>query len=160
MAGVFDFLLEMRYVNGCSFPIIPPRHLHMGMAKTGEKPCVLIVEDSPDFSNLLKFIVEDEGVDGIQFPVTELDILPWVRDHRPVLIITDLALRRKSGLDYIKDLKGDHVARKIPIVIITGRDLTHREILDLEVQGVKYFRKGRVDMSDIRNEVRRSLAEN
>lgn len=131
----------------------------MGKAKTGVKPCVLIVEDSPDFSNLLKFIVEDEGVEGVQFPVTEMDILSWVRDRKPVLIITDLALRRKSGLEYIKDLKEDQSARKIPIVIITGRDLTHREIVELEVQGVKYFRKGRVDMSDIRNEVRRSLAE-
>ncbi len=131
----------------------------MSKAKTSQKPSVLIVEDSPDFSNLLKFIVEDEGVQGIQFPVTEPDILSWVRDHKPVLIITDLALRRKSGLEYIKDLKEDQATRKIPIVIITGRDLTHKEILELEVQGVKYFRKGRVDMSDIRNEVRRSLGE-
>ncbi len=131
----------------------------MSKAKTSQKPCVLIVEDSPDFSNLLKFIVEDEGVQGIQFPVTETDILSWVHDHKPVLIITDLALRRKSGLEYIKDLKEDSSTSKIPIVIITGRDLTHKEILELEVQGVKYFRKGRVDMSDIRNEVRRSLGE-
>ncbi len=131
----------------------------MGNAKTDLKPCVLIVEDSPDFSNLLKFIVEDEGVEGIQFPVTEMDILSWVRDHKPILIITDLALRKKSGLEYIKDLKENQQTRKIPIVIITGRDLSHREILELEVQGVKYFRKGRVDMIDIRNEVRRSLGD-
>jgi DNA-binding response OmpR family regulator len=131
----------------------------MGKPKAESKPRVLIVEDSPDFSNLLKFIVEDEGVEGIQFPVTEMDILPWVNQHKPVLIITDLALRRKSGLDYIKDLKEDHATRKIPIVIITGRDLSHKEILELEMQGVKYFRKGRVDMADIRNEVRRCLPE-
>lgn len=131
----------------------------MGKTKTDAKPCVLIVEDSPDFSNLLKFIVEDEGVEGIQFPVTEVDILSWVNDHRPILIITDLALRKKSGLEYIRDLKENQATKMIPIVIITGRDLTHREILELEVQGVKYFRKGRVDMSDIRDEVRRTLAE-
>jgi DNA-binding response OmpR family regulator len=131
----------------------------MGKAKVESKPRVLIIEDSPDFSNLLKFIVEDEGVEGIQFPVTETDILPWVNQHRPVLIITDLALRKKSGLEYIKDIKEDHATRKIPIVIITGRDLSHKEILELEMQGVKYFRKGRVDMNDIRNEVRRCLPD-
>jgi DNA-binding response OmpR family regulator len=129
----------------------------MGKAKTESKPRVLIVEDSPDFSNLLKFIVEDEGVEGIQFPVTETDILSWVTNHKPILVLTDLALRKKSGLEYIKDLKENHATKKIPIVIITGRDLTHKEILELEMQGVKYFRKGRVDMSDIRNEVRRCL---
>jgi two-component system alkaline phosphatase synthesis response regulator PhoP len=150
----------MSYVGDCS-PVrsyyLPSRRLPMGKAKTESKPRVLIVEDSPDFSNLLKFIVEDEGVEGIQFPVTEADILSWVRSHKPILIITDLALRKKSGLEYIKDLKENHDTKKIPVVIITGRDLTHKEILELEMQGVKYFRKGRVDMADIRNEVRRCL---
>ena len=96
--------------------------------QTDAKPCVLIVEDSPDFSNLLKFIVEDEGVEGVQFPVTEVDILSWVHAHKPVLIITDLALRRKSGLEYIKDLKENRLTREIPIVIITGRDLSLRPV--------------------------------
>jgi DNA-binding response OmpR family regulator len=131
----------------------------MGKSNIASKPRVLIVEDSPDFSNLLKFIVEDEGVEGVQFPVNDADILPWVTEQKPVLIITDLALRRKSGLDYIKDLKADSSTKKIPILIISGRDLSHKEILELEMQGVKYFRKGRVDMNDIRNEVRRCLPE-
>ena len=131
----------------------------MGKSDIDSKPRVLIVEDSPDFSNLLKFIVEDEGVEGIQFPVNDVDILSWVTESKPILIITDLALRKKSGLDYIKDLKGNASTKKIPIVIITGRDLSHKEVLELEMQGVKYFRKGRVDMNDIRNEVRRCLPE-
>jgi hypothetical protein len=33
--------------------------------------------------------------------------------------------------------------------------LAHREVLELEVQGIKYFRKGRVDMNEIREEIRR-----
>jgi DNA-binding response OmpR family regulator len=131
----------------------------MGKSNIESKPRVLIVEDSPDFSNLLKFIVEDEGVEGIQFPVNDSDIISWVTEQKPILIITDLALRKKSGLDYIKDIKGNAATKKIPIVIITGRDLSHKEILELEIQGVKYFRKGRVDMNDIRNEVRRCLPE-
>jgi DNA-binding response OmpR family regulator len=91
--------------------------------------------------------------------VNDSDIISWVTEQKPILIITDLALRKKSGLDYIKDIKGNAATKKIPIVIITGRDLSHKEILELEIQGVKYFRKGRVDMNDIRNEVRRCLPE-
>jgi DNA-binding response OmpR family regulator len=127
----------------------------MGKTKTSPKRSVLIIEDSPDFSNLLKFVVEDEGLEGIQFPVTELDVVSWAKQHNPILILTDLALRKKSGLEFIRDLKADPETKKIPIAIISGRDLAHREVLELEVQGIKYFRKGRVDMNEIREEIRR-----
>jgi len=127
----------------------------MGKTKTSPKRSVLIIEDSPDFSNLLKFVVEDEGLEGIQFPVTEPDVVSWAKQHEPILILTDLALRKKSGLEFIHDLKADPETKKIPIAIISGRDLAHKEVLELEVQGVKYFRKGRVDMNEIREEIRR-----
>jgi len=127
----------------------------MGKTKTSPKRSVLIIEDSPDFSNLLKFVVEDEGLEGIQFPVTEPDVVSWAKQHEPILILTDLALRKKSGLEFIHDLKADPATKKIPIAIISGRDLAHKEMLELEVQGVKYFRKGRVDMNEIREEIRR-----
>ena len=127
----------------------------MGKTKPAVKKSVLIIEDSVDFSNLLKFVVEDEGLEGIQFPVTESDVVGWAVQHKPVLILTDLALRKKDGLDYIRDLKADDETKKIPIAIVSGRDLGHKEVVELELQGVKYFRKGRVDMNDIREEIRR-----
>ena len=122
-----------------------------------KRHAVLIIEDSMDFSNLLKFVIEDEGLEGIQFPVHEQDVVSWAKKHKPILVLTDLALRRKDGLDYIKDLKADPATKKIPVAIISGRDLGHREVLALQVQGVKYFRKGRADMNEIREEIRRCI---
>ncbi len=126
-------------------------------AKTDPKKTVLIVEDSVDFSNLLKFIVEDDGYEGVQFPVQQEDILSAVKEHRPSVILMDLALRRKGGIDYINDLKGDEETKDIPIIIITGRDLGQKDILDLQMKGVKYLRKGRVEMHEIRREIRSAV---
>ena len=66
----------------------------------------------------------------------------------------DLALRHKDGRSFIDLLKADPVTKKIPIIVITGRDLSHKEILELQVMEVKYMRKGRVEMDDIRAEVK------
>jgi CheY-like chemotaxis protein len=131
----------------------------MGKAKADEKPRVLIIEDSLDFANLLKFIVEDEGCEGVQFNVNDPDVVSVAKELKPVLILTDLALRRKPGFDYIKDLKADPATRKIPIAIISGRDLGHRELVELELQDVTYFRKGRVEMDEIKDAVRRSMGK-
>jgi DNA-binding response OmpR family regulator len=138
--------------------IIPPnqiRHMPKSVKQT-EKKCILIVEDSVDFSNLLKFIVEDEGFEGLQFPVDQADVVSWAKDHNPAVILVDLALRRKAGMDYIEELKADDETKTIPIIIITGRDLGAKEVIDLKMRGIKYLRKGRVELDDIKNEIRSS----
>jgi DNA-binding response OmpR family regulator len=122
--------------------------------KQSLKKCILIIEDSIDFSNLLKFIVEDEGFDGLQFPVDQADVVSWAKEHKPAVILVDLALRRKAGLEYIEDLKADPETKGIPIIIITGRDLGLKEVVDLQMRGIKYLRKGRVELDDIKNEIR------
>jgi DNA-binding response OmpR family regulator len=154
-----DFHGELVYVRG-GLSSLRNTFLRIPMskhAKQSKKHAVLIIEDSLDFSNLLKFVIEDEGLEGVQFPVTEQDVVAWAKQYRPILILTDLALRRKDGLDYIKDLKADPVTKKIPIAIVSGRDLPHKEVLELQLQGVKYYRKGRADMNEIREEIRKAI---
>ena len=127
------------------------------MTKTPSSPArraILIVEDSTDFSNLLKFIVEDDGFSGVQFPLHSDDIVGWAKQHQAAVILMDLALGRKGGMDFIEKLKGDPDTSAIPIVIISGRDLPLKEIMQLQSQGIKYLRKGRVEMDEIREAIK------
>ena len=118
------------------------------------KKTVLIVEDSIDFSNLMKFIIEDMGFEGTQFPVDEEDIIHWVKDRKPVTILMDLALRHKNGMQFIEDLKSDPVTRNIPIIVITGRELSQKEVLALQVRDIRYLRKGRVEIDEIKRVIK------
>ncbi len=123
-------------------------------AKTnGDKRSILIVEDSVDFSNLLNFIIEDMGFEGIQAPVDVEDIVSLAKQHKPSTILMDLALRRKGGMQFIEELKADSATKNIPIIILTGRELNSKEILELQIKGVKYLRKGRVEMDEIKSEI-------
>lgn len=124
--------------------------------KPESRKTILIVEDSIDFSNLMKFIIEDDGFEGVQFPVDGTDVVEWAKQYKPVTILMDLALRRKGGLQFVEELKADPETKKIPIIIITGRDLSSKEILDLNMRGVKYLRKGRVEMDELKREIRES----
>jgi DNA-binding response OmpR family regulator len=126
-------------------------------AKPENKKSVLIVEDSIDFSNLLKFIVEDDGYEGVQFPVTGEDIVTAVKDLKPGVVLMDLALRRKGGLEFINDLRADPETAQVPVIVISGRDLSQRDVADLQAMGVRYLRKGRVEMHEIRREIRNSM---
>ncbi len=124
--------------------------------KPAQRKTILIVEDSIDFSNLMKFIIEDDGFVGVQFPVEETDVVGWAKEHKPVAILMDLALRNKGGLQFVEELKADSATKNIPIIIITGRELSTKEVFDLNVRGVKYLRKGRVEMEELKREIRES----
>lgn len=125
-------------------------------AQPAAKKNILIVEDSQDFANLLAFIIQDEGVEAVTFPVDGGDILEWAKKYKPVTILMDLALRRKNGLNYIEELKADPETKGIPIVVITGRDLSQKELIDFQMRDIKYLRKGRVEINDIKKEIRDS----
>jgi CheY-like chemotaxis protein len=122
-------------------------------AKTGDKKPILIVEDSVDFSNLLKFIIEDLGFVGFQAPLDVDDIVALAKEHEPVTILMDLALRRRNGLAFIEDLKADPETKTIPIIVLTGRELGTKEVVDLQMRNVRYLRKGRVEMEEIKQEI-------
>ena len=125
-------------------------------SKSTQRKTILIVEDSIDFSNLMKFIIEDDGFEGVQFPVDGTDVVGWAKEHKPVTILMDLALRHVGGLQFVDDLKNDSETKNIPIIVITGRDLSAKEVFDLNMRGVKYLRKGRVEMEELKREIRES----
>ena len=118
-----------------------------------KKKTVLIVEDSPGFSELMKFVVEDEGFRGVLFPLDQ-NFIQWVDKEKPSAIIMDLALNRLSGFDLIRELKQNAKHKAIPVIVITGRDLDVKDITELKMHSIPYLRKRRVDMHEIHQTIR------
>lgn len=123
-----------------------------------KKKTVLIVEDSQGFSELMQFVVEDEGFRGVIFPL-EQNFMQWVDKEKPSAIIMDLALNRLSGFDLIRELKNHAKHKNIPVMVITGRDLDVKDITELKMHGIPYLRKGRVDMHEIHEAIKNTVAK-
>lgn len=121
-----------------------------------KKRTILIVEDSPGFSELMKYVVEDEGYTGVIFPLEE-NFLHWVEKEKPVAIIMDLALNRMSGFDFIRELKNNAKLKRIPVIVITGKDLGAHDIAELKMHDIPYLRKGRVDMHEIHQAIKNAV---
>jgi DNA-binding response OmpR family regulator len=128
------------------------------MPGTINKKSILIVEDSPGFSELMKYVVEDEGCTGVLFPLEE-NFLHWVEKEKPSAIIMDLALNRMSGFDLIRELKGNAKFKHIPVIVITGKDLNVHDIAELKLHEVAYLRKGRVDMHEIHQAIKDAVSK-
>ena len=78
---------------------------------------ILIIEDDPDTARLVglyltrdghRVLAASDGVEGMRL----------ARDARPDLVVLDLMLPGKSGMDICRELRGEST---IPIVMLTAR---------------------------------------
>jgi DNA-binding response OmpR family regulator len=88
----------------------------------------LIVEDEPHTGQLLAQVLRGIGFDSTVF-VEGTPAVPWVKQHKPDLILLDLMLPDISGFDICQQLKLDRATNLIPIIIVTAlvghEDLVH-----------------------------------
>jgi len=80
---------------------------------------VLLVEDDPLIADLYKTALEIGEYKVLMCGKGNL-VEEQVRHEKPDLIMLDLMMPDKSGMDVLKDLKADEVLKKIPIVIFSN----------------------------------------
>lgn len=84
----------------------------------------MVVEDDPDLRKASKIILENAGYRVIE--ATDGDeALKKVDSERPDLILSDVVMPNRSGLEVCKILKNRPETRLIPILlfIVLGRDI-------------------------------------
>lgn len=85
-----------------------------------EPPLVLIVEDEPAQTELLRYNFDKTGFRTITATDGEEGVL-LARERRPDLIVLDWMLPELSGIEVCRQLKRDSEVRQIPIMMLTAR---------------------------------------
>ncbi len=81
---------------------------------------ILLVDDEPDFTALLKDTLEGSG-DYLVATVNESSqALQMAREFEPHLIFLDVVMPGKDGGDLAGDLASDPKLKKVPIVMLTA----------------------------------------
>ena len=109
---------------------------------------VLIIEDDDDAAELLSRTVGRLGfttrraADGAQG-------LQAVEDKLPSAILLDLNMPQLNGFDFIEQLTGDDRFAAIPLLVVSGQDLTISQHQKLVSAGARFFLKGNAAPSEI-----------
>lgn len=100
------------------------------------KKRVLIVDDSPLVRKTVAMIVKKHGHQV--FEATDGDLLvKEAKKNKPDLIIIDVNMARKSGVEALKDLRAESELKEIPVVMLTSETNrnTVREALAHQIKG-------------------------
>lgn len=101
-----------------------------------ERRSILIVEDNQEFRQFLKeqlarlytIYEAKDGISGFDFSI----------EHQPDLILSDLMMPRRDGLELCKMLKSDLRTSHIPVIILTARSTDDVKLSGYEV-GADYY---------------------
>jgi PAS domain S-box-containing protein len=103
----------------------------------GEKPLALIVEDSPQASELLRMHIESAGYRTAVAP-NGVEAIDMAKRLRPSVITLDLMLPVRDGWQVLKDLKKHPLCKNIPVIIVSIAD---EKNLGFSLGAVDYFVK-------------------
>ena len=90
----------------------------MTVATLGQKT-VLVIEDDPWTRTITTALLAGEGFAVVEAKNGE-EGLQQARTHAPDAILLDLALPTKSGLEVLRELKGDTATVAIPVIIVSA----------------------------------------
>jgi two-component system response regulator BaeR len=100
-------------------------------------PLILIVEDEPKLAEVLSDYLDRAGYATHRL-ANGLLVAPWVREHAPALILLDLLLPGKDGLDVCRELRS---FSRVPVIMVTARVEEIDRLLGLEIGADDYVCK-------------------
>jgi PAS domain S-box-containing protein len=119
---------------------------------------VLVVEDESEMRRRLRTTLSDEGwkVEEAENGRIALDVLSTVR---PNLILLDLMMPEMDGFEFLAELRHDQSYRGIPVVVVTGADLTAEDHRNLNGGVEKILSKSAYSREQLFEEVRALVAQ-
>ncbi|WP_299082657.1 response regulator [uncultured Ruegeria sp.] len=81
---------------------------------------VLLIEDEPNIAEAIRFLLTREGWQ-VQTHGDGADALQVIRAANPDLVILDVMLPGKNGMDILRDLREQDGMQSLPVLMLTAR---------------------------------------
>lgn len=98
---------------------------------------ILVVEDEPKLADLLRDYLEQAGYEPHCLGDGR-EVVPWIREQTPDLVLLDLMLPGKDGMEICKEIRS---FSSVPILMVTARVEEIDRLLGLEMGADDYICK-------------------
>jgi len=116
---------------------------------------ILMVEDNEIASDQVRGPIEEEGIAGVDVAVDGQQALDYMKKKVPDAIILDLMMPGIDGFAVLDQLRGSESTARIPVLILTAKDLTKDDLSRLRNNNVQQLvQKGDVNREELLRKVR------
>lgn len=118
---------------------------------------VLIIEDDPSLLDILAFKISSEGFEVLKAHDGQEGLDIALREL-PDLILLDLLLPKRPGLNMLEDLRKDEKSKQIPVIVLTNLSENSTIYKSIALNSSAYFIKSNSSLEVIANEVKNKLS--
>ncbi|HEU5360241.1 MAG TPA: response regulator transcription factor [Candidatus Deferrimicrobiaceae bacterium] len=101
---------------------------------------ILIVEDEKEIQNLLAHYLRKEGFD-LSFASDGQTGLTKARAEKPALILLDILLPERDGLEVLREIRADRRIAGTPVMLLTAKGYETDRVVGLELGADDYVPK-------------------
>ena len=86
---------------------------------------IFIVDDEMDIRELIRYVLQTNNIDSLDFsnPCEFLDTLNNLNsENMPEIILLDVGLPQKNGIETLKILKQRQTTKHIPVILLTAKN--------------------------------------
>jgi len=96
----------------------------------GSPSKVLVVDDDPEIVTFLSTLLELEGIES-SVATSAAAALEQLQQGAPDLVLLDIAMPDRDGIDLCKELKSDPRTAEVPVFVVSarpGKDVVERAL--------------------------------
>ena len=117
-------------------------------------PRVAIVDDHPHVRRLIRRILQAQGNYTLYEAEDGKSAITLIQKETPDLVILDLMMPEMDGFSVLDALRKDPTTARIPVIVVTAKELTEQEKKRLEGQIQSLMQKGDFMSDELLEEVR------
>jgi CheY-like chemotaxis protein len=126
------------------------------LEKTGKIQRVLLVDSEKDTVSLIEKTLQEIGCQ-VKTASNSQDAINLIKSFAPHLIILNLTIPKENGFDVIEYVKTEKSVEKIPLILITKRNLSEREREDLDGRIKGILNRGVLKEEDLLQELKNRI---
>jgi DNA-binding response OmpR family regulator len=92
------------------------------MALENPARSILVCEDDPAMLRIFQFLLVQQGIRKVMTTSRGESVADMAQKDRPDLILLDLMLPGRDGIDVLRELKSTESTRSIPVIVVSGKE--------------------------------------
>ncbi len=118
---------------------------------------ILIIDDNTMICRIWKIQLEKIGHEVV-CKHNAADALKYLKNEIPDLILSDVMMPGKSGLEMVREIRMDDATRNIPIIVLSALNSLQTKELARSLGVCRYIVKSEISLRELGNIVNETLA--
>lgn len=82
---------------------------------------IMLVTFQQEFRDRICSFLKEKGY-AVCVPPHRQDVIPWMQEHKPLVVLLDMYVTEPNGLEVLKDLRAKHYSGKV--VVLAGHSVS------------------------------------